>query len=266
MHKHTKLTPPLRKQIYDRWCKDRLSHRKLAREYHVDKNIIGTVLERGRLNDFSVHDSANRRYRTVEYGLRRLAKTEEVVAKRLERSGRRYEKAMPGEMVHGDTKRLPYIDGEVKETAREVLFVVIDDCTRWLVADILPDKTQWSAAVFLKVAIPRFPFPVECHYSDNGKEYRGTDGHAFMETCTDLGMEQKFTKVKHPWTNGKAERIIRTLLAEWFRKNRFRSREERRRSLYQFVDWYNHERQHLGIGGRTPAQKLRSLLPGGDNA
>jgi len=266
MHKHTKLTPRVRKQIYQQWCSGGWSLRSLGREYHVDKNVIGTIVERGRLSDFSVHDSTNHKYRTIEYGLKRLSETEATIARRLALRKMRYERSIPGELVHGDTKRLPYIDGETKRSKREVLFVGIDDCTRYLAADILPDKTQWSAAVFLKVMVPRLPFVVECHYSDNGREYRGTDEHAFMQACDDLGIAQAFTKVKHPWTNGKAERVIRTLLEEWFRKNRFTSREERRRSLYRFVDWYNHHRPHRGINGFTPIQKLRLIQPGGENA
>ncbi|OGH70640.1 MAG: hypothetical protein A3C90_01810 [Candidatus Magasanikbacteria bacterium RIFCSPHIGHO2_02_FULL_51_14] len=266
MHKHTRLTPPLRKEVYRKWCQGGWSYRSLGKAYHVDKNVVAVVVERGRLNDFSVHDSTNSRFRTIEYGLKRLAKTEAAIGKRLARTANRYERSVPGELVHGDTKRLPYIDGEHKGIKREALFVAIDDCTRYLAADILPDKTQWSAAIFLKVAVPRMPFPVECHYSDNGKEYRGTDEHAFMQACDDLGIEQGFTKVRHPWTNGKAERVIRTLLTEWFRKNRFTSRDERRRSLYRYVDWYNHCRPHHGIQKQTPVQKLTALLISGENA
>ena len=266
MHKSTKLTPVLRKEIYEKWKKQRVSFRNLGQDYHVDKNIISKIIVRARLNDFSVHNSENHRFRTIEFGLKRLSKTKMYLEKHLRPNPNRYERSVPGELFHGDTKRLPYIDGESKETKREVLFVGIDDCTRILAADILPDKTQWSAAIFLKVTVQHLPFTIETHYSDNGTEYRGTDGHAFMETCDDLHIQQKFTKVRHPWTNGKAERVIRTLLTEWFRVNRFTSRDERRASLYAYVDWYNHARQHLGINKLTPVEKLRSLLPGGDNA
>jgi transposase InsO family protein len=266
MHKHTKLSPKLREEVYAKWCQTGRSFRSLGKEYHVDKNVIGTVIERGRKRDFSVHDSTNHRYRKVEFGIKKLAKAEEKVRRKLEKKIRRYEKHIPGEMIHGDTKRLPFIEGENKRTKREVLYVAIDDCTRFLAADILPDKTQWSSAVFLKVSLERFPFAVECHYSDNGKEYRGKDEHAFVALCDELGIERRYTKVKHPWTNGKAERVVRTLLSQWFRKNKFTSYEQRRKSLYRFVEYYNHQRKHLGIGGKTPVEKLRSLLENGDNA
>ena len=64
MHQHTKLTPPLRKEIFEKWKagKGVLSLRILAAEYHVDKRVIGRVIERGRRGDFSVHTSTNHRY------------------------------------------------------------------------------------------------------------------------------------------------------------------------------------------------------------
>jgi len=51
-------------------------------------------------------------------------------------------------------------------------------------------------------------------------------------------------------------------MEEWCRKTRFRTREERRRSLQEYVFWYNHERPHQGIGKLTPVQKIASFLAG----
>lgn len=272
MHKSTKLTPTLRREVYDQWINHTRSLRDLARSYHVDKHVISRVLARGKLKDFSVHDSTNRRYRTIEFGIKRLAVTERWLAKRdaLKKALHltRYEKSIPGEMVHGDTKRLPNIPGLHTHRIsphREVLFVAIDDATRFLVADILPDKTMWSASLFLETTFLRLPFKTECYYSDNGGEYKGNKSHAVSALCTRMGIMQRFTKPRHPWTNGKAERVIRTLLTEWYRKTTFTSYEQRRQSLYAFVEQYNHHRTHMGLHGLTPMQRLTSLL-GGDNA
>lgn len=70
MHKHTKIPPALRKEVYERWTKGQ-SQRSLADEYHVDKRVIHRIVVRGRLDDFSVHNSTNHRYRTIEYGLKK---------------------------------------------------------------------------------------------------------------------------------------------------------------------------------------------------
>ncbi len=264
MHKYTKLTPTLRKEVYAKWCSGTYSFRQLGRQYHVDKNIIALAIRRGRLGDFSVHDSTNHRFRTIEYGLKRLTKAADRVERRLARQRiPRYERTVPGELVHGDTKRLVKLTGQHRG---EVLFVAIDDCTRWLVADIYPDKTMWSSATFLEMVIVRVPFFIEKHYSDNGGEYKGARDHVFVAACVRNGIQQGFTKPNHPWTNGKAERVIRTI-NEWMRSTYFASPEHRRQALYRFVDWYNHERLHMGIHNITPAEKLALSTQGsGDNA
>lgn len=272
MHKGTKLAPKTRTIIYQDWCRNRGSFRSLGRRFHVDKNIIKIVVVRGRLGDFSVHDSGNKRYRSIEYGLRRLARTEERVRKRLARRQRRgiwVDRGVPGELVHADTKRLPYATDQKKGlgiSARETLFVLVDDASRWLYADILPDKTGECAALVLETAALRLPFLIGCHYSDNGGEYKGGLTHPVQTLCLQLGIVRKFTKVRHPWTNGKAERVIRTLLEEWLIYTRSMTKDERRRSLYQYIDRYNHDRTHRSLHGLTPAQKLISCLEGGDNA
>jgi transposase InsO family protein len=269
MHKYTKLTPSTRQELYHRWCKGGGSIRSLATSYHVDKHVVSRVILRGRLGDFTVHDSTNHRFRTLEYGLKRLSKVEAIVQKRLDRHMvHRYERTIPGELLHGDTKRLPPITGlPGRLLRREVLFVAIDDASRFLMADIMPDKTSWSASLFMENTLLRLPFTVECHYSDNGGEYKGGQDHVFRALCTRFGIEQRFTKPYHPWTNGKAERVIRTLLTEWLRPQHFTSYDERRTALYQFVDYYNHQRPHMGINNLTPFQRLTALIDkSGDNA
>ena len=62
MHIGTKLTPLLRKEVYKKWRKEKLSQRELASQYHVDKRVIGRIIERGKKGDFSVHTSTNSKY------------------------------------------------------------------------------------------------------------------------------------------------------------------------------------------------------------
>ncbi len=59
-----------------------------------------------------------------------------------------------------------------------------------------------------------------------------------------------------PQTNGKAERFIRTLQAEWAYVRRYRSNPERMRMLDRWLDHYNRTRPHGGIGGSVPASRL----------
>jgi len=276
MHKNTKLTPSLRRDIYQKWSRGSISLRVLAKQYHVDKNIIKTVALRGKIGDFTVHDSTNHRYRTIEYGLKRLSYVEQQVGKKLakrEKRANRYERKIPGEMVHGDTKRFPniYRPDKFRQTVIKapVLYIAIDDHSRFLTADILPDKTMWSSAIFFESSALRMPFSIDMYYTDNGGEYKGNETHALVSTCARLGIQQRYTKPNHPWTNGKAERVIQTITKEWFNKykHQFTSLEVMKQSLYEYVDQYNHERPHQSLNNLTPVQRLAQYYhQSGDNA
>jgi len=108
-------------------------------------------LHRGRKNDFTIHSSANKRFRCLKYGIKRLSKIEKKTEERLKKQARRYNKKYPGEMIHFDTKRLPVIKGESPGNNREYLFVAIDDFSKKPFCAILPDKTQYNAKNFLEM-------------------------------------------------------------------------------------------------------------------
>lgn len=263
MHKSSKITPVCRREIYVLWLKGKKVS-VLAREFHVTRRVIYTILKRARLKDFSIHKSTNERFKKAFYGLRRLSKSEKKILGRLAKEANRYEKDYPGEMVHFDSKKLSRVENDDKSLKRESLFVAIDDYSRELFADILPDKSQESSSVFLETVIELAPYEIECAYSDNGTEFKGTEAHDFVWVCDHNGIEQKFTRVGRPQTNGKAERVIRTILEKWLREHTFYSREKRRRSLQQFVRYYNQEKPHSALKLNrvklTPHQVIRNYV------
>jgi len=257
MHQNTKLLPYQRREAYRRWRDgDRVSD--LARHYRVSRKTLYAVFAKAKLGVFENYSSKNLRYRTIEYGLKRLSKVEKALAKKLAKRElrlRRYVKARPGEMVHTDSSMLPLIPGEAMVTPREYLYVFIDDCSRTLFADILPDQTSYSAAIALSEALTMLPFKVERIYSDNGKEFKG----AFKQLCRQHRLPQGFTRPYRPQTNGKAERVIKTV-KDSLRKHHFTSREERRRILYALVRHYNHLRPHQSLGGISPFDWLEKYI------
>lgn len=269
MHKNSKLFRFQKEKIHESWVQGtKIS--QLAREHHVSRPTIYKVIGRARQGIFTQCTSKNRRFCTVEYGLKRLRKTELLVMKqRLKREKRlnRYEKTYPGELIHLDTKRLPLLRGEGKMDRREYLFVAIDDHSRWLYADIFPDKTSYSAAIFIDEMNQSLPFHMHALYSDNGSEYKGSVSHPVVSWCKKHHVSQYYTKVKHPWTNGKAERVIQTLMKEWHSHTRcnHNNREQRRRYLYAFVNWYNQNRFHQSLNS-TPLQRLQLFLQTVNNA
>jgi transposase InsO family protein len=260
IHKKTRLTPERRKELVsERYQGARIID--LCRRYGVSAPTVYKVIRRGRLNDFSVHRSTNQRFRCLQYGLKRLAKVEKEVEERLKKQAKRYNKKFPGEMVHVDTKRLPLLKGEASQGDHDYLFVAIDDYSRELYAAIQPDRTQFSSERFLTQLLDECPYTIEQIYSDNGLEYRGNlNTHAFMKLCQANRIEQRFTKVKHPYTNGKAERVIRTIMDMWHRKTRFKSRAHRQTELIRFVNWYNTVKPHKSLNNQTPLEYLTNYF------
>ncbi len=125
MHKNTKLLPRQRMEIYRRWV---LGEKiiNLAKHWKVSRQTIYKIIRLGKYDIFKNRNSMNERYRNLYWGLRRLSKTERKLGgkiARLDHRLKRYEKAMPGEMVHVDTKRLPLLRGEGVIQPREYLFV-----------------------------------------------------------------------------------------------------------------------------------------------
>lgn len=257
IHKRTKLTPLQRKQLAEDYFKHHTRICDLKKRYLVSAPTIYKILHRSRDKDYSIHRSENKRFRCLEYGIKRLSKIEKITEEKLKREAKRYNKQYPGEMMHVDTKRLPILKGETPRETHEYLFVGIDDFSRELYAAILPDKTQYSSEKFLKQVIRECPYTIEQVYSDNGTEYRGDrENHAFMKLCGENKIEQRFTKVKTPQTNGKAERVIRTLLEMWHERTLFKNRLHRKLELIRFVNFYNTVKPHKGIDGMTPMEKL----------
>lgn len=258
IHKNTKLLPYQRREVYRRWRQGE-SVTDLAKHYGVSRKTLYEVFKKAKQGIFVNYSSKNMRYRTLEYGLKRLSKIEKKLTKKRKKRERRlnrYQKEYPGEMVHTDSSVLPLLRGESVVTPREYLYVYIDDYSRFLFADILPDQTSWSAAITLDEAIVMMPFEIQVMYSDNGKEFKG----AFRSLCTQEGITQKFTRPYRPQTNGKAERVIKTIKEELLRGRSHTTREERRRHLYAFVRYYNHVRKHQSLGNVSPIAYLESYI------
>jgi len=261
IHKSTRLTPIQRREIADRYFHKNVRIATLARDYRVSRNTIYHILHRARVKDYTVHKSVNKRYRCLQYGIKRLAKIEAALEKKLKQQALRYHKNYPGEMLHSDNMELPMLEGEKHVDKPETLYVAIDDFSRELYAAILPDSTQYASATFLAQVLEECPYTIETWYTDNGTEYKGNPRkHKFMRLCQENGIKQSFTRPHTPRTNGKAERVIRTIQDMWLKKTRFASRVHRKQELIRFVNFYNTVKPHKGIDNLTPMEKLISYF------
>ena len=261
LHKNTRVTPYARQQIWQLHQTGQWSKSALAIRFHVSRPTIHNIINQARLQVFVPAASTNKRFQTIQFGLKRLAKVEQSIQDRLKREARRYHKSYPGEMLHVDTKRLPAIKGELATAPRQYLFVGIDDYSRELYAAILPDKSQHSATAFLTdTLLAQCPYQIDCVYSDNGTEYKGTESHLFVATLKAQRINQKFTRVARPQTNGKAERVIRTLIEMWHQKHVIKDAQHRQVELVRFINFYNTVKPHKGLNNATPYEILMTYF------
>ena len=179
----------------------------------------------------------------------------------------RYERPMPGELIHIDVKKLGRIgrpghrvNGDRATRSRgigwEYVHVCIDDCTRLAYVEVLDDERKETVTAFLQRAVAWFAGQgviIERLMTDNGPGYRSK---LHRKACEQLEISHLFTRPYRPRTNGKAERFIRTLLSGWAYKRAYTTSAERRAALAAFLTHYNTQRPHRSLHGHTPIQRL----------
>ena len=179
----------------------------------------------------------------------------------------RYERRVPGALVHLDIKKLGRIGcvghrihGDRRRRSRgigwEYLHVAIDDATRLAYAAIYPDESAVSTTAFLATATRWFArqgVTVRAIMTDNGGGYRSA---RFRTLRWQLAQHHVWTRPYRPQTNGKAERFIRTCLDRWAYAAAYRSSLQRAAALPEWLRYYNRERPHTALGFTTPVQRL----------
>jgi transposase InsO family protein len=199
----------------------------------------------------------------------------------------RYEYAWPGEMIHVDIKKLGRIpdggghrvhgrlQGKANTRARNLaedrridrgqvrgysfIHHAIDDHSRFVYSEILPDETKETAAAFMRHALNAFAalgVKVRRVLTDNGACYRS---RTFAEVLTEAGISHKRTRPYRPQTNGKVERFNRILLEEWAYARAYSSETERQACYQDFIKHYNHSRPHTALKGASPASRVTNL-------
>jgi len=171
----------------------------------------------------------------------------------------------PGHIVGIDV----FYVGTLKGVGRIYQFTGIDTYSSYAWAKLYTDKSAVSACDFLlHVHNTRLDVPIRSVLTDNGLEFtthHPSKNHSFERLLSELGIQHRLTKVKHPWTNGACERLNRTLLEEFyqvaFRSKIYQSIDELNADLTGFIEFYNCQRSHQGkrTKGTVPARLY--LLP-----
>lgn len=179
----------------------------------------------------------------------------------------RYQRQRPGELIHLDIKKLARIvrvghriTGDRRDTVEgagwEFVHVAIDDASRIVYAEVLADERGATCAAFLHRAVAyyrKLGIAVEQLLTDNGTGYTS---HVFRHACAHERLEHLRTRPYRPCTNGKAERVIQTLMREWAYARPYRRSRDRTRALRTWLLYYNRWRPHGSLAGNPPLSRL----------
>ena len=180
---------------------------------------------------------------------------------------RRYEHALPGDLLHLDTKKLSRIvrpghrvTGNPRDSVDgagwEAAHIAIDDHSRVAFAQVMADEGKQSSIRFLRTVVACYAvLGVTIHriLTDNGPAYRSK---LFARTCAALHIKHSRTRPYTPRTNGKAERFIQTALREWAYARSYRHSAARAYALQRWLTHYNLQRPHSALGYRPPISRI----------
>jgi putative transposase len=141
------------------------------------------------------------------------------------------------------------------------LAVVLDACTRRVVGWAMADHMRAELVVdALDMALwSRRPVAGLVHHSDHGAQYTSL---AFGRRCREAEIAVSMGSVGDCFDNALAESFFATLECELVARSRWRTREEARMAVFDFIEaFYNPRRRHSALGYLSPAEYERRHHP-----
>jgi transposase InsO family protein len=166
-------------------------------------------------------------------------------------------KSYPIGFFHIDIAEVQTAEGKL------YLFVAIDRTSKFAFVQLVDKANRVTASAFLTALVKAVPYKIHTVLTDNGIQFRlpprYADGptarfvtHMFEMRCRENGIEHRFTRINHPWTNGQVERMNRTIKEATVQRYHYDSHAQLERHLNDFVDAYNFGRRLKTLKGLTP--------------
>ncbi len=160
---------------------------------------------------------------------------------------KRYQRPIPGDRIQMDTCKIA--PGIYQYTA-------VDDCSRWRVLEIYTRRTAENTLTFIDLLIEQFPFPIQRIQTDWGREFFAVK---VQEKLKVLSIKFRPNKPASPHLNGKVERSQKTDLEEFYVTADLSNFEKLRDELNAWQFFYNWQRPHDSLKGKTPCQITNEL-------
>ena len=164
--------------------------------------------------------------------------------------------------VHIDSTELKHADGKL------VMFLAIDRVSKFTYVEFHEHAGKMEGSAFLRNVVAAFPYRIHKVLTDNGmafadlpKNREGTTRrflgpHIFDRVCLEHGIEHRLTKPYHPWTNGQAERMNRTVKDATVKTFHYEDIESLKAHVLAFVTAYNFAKHLKALKWKTPFQSI----------
>jgi transposase InsO family protein len=192
----------------------------------------------------------------VRHGISRLPQDKEAASKR-----KRFAETRIG-YIHIDVCELRLAEGKL------FMFLAIDRVSKVTYVTFRDATTKMNGAAFLREVIAAFPYRIHTVLTDNGMAFadlpKNRQGptrmylgaHIFDRVCQEHGIEHRLTKPYHPWTNGQAERMNRTVKDATIKVFHYPDRDALKAHVLAFVRAYNFAKHLKALRWRTPFQAI----------
>lgn len=187
----------------------------------------------------------------VRHGISRLPKSEAASSKR-----KRFDETQIG-YIHVDSAQLRSAEGSVH------MFLAIDRVSKFAYAAFHATAAMATGAAFMRGVVQAFPYQIRKVLTDNGVAFTkkastkwDTMRHPFDRVCDEHGIEHKLTKPYHPWTNGQAERMNRTVKDATTKAFHYETEQSLRAHVLTFLSAYNFATHLKALRWRTPFQAI----------
>ena len=192
----------------------------------------------------------------TRHGISRLPRDEEKASKR-----QRFAETTIG-YVHIDVCELRLADGKL------FMFLAIDRVSKFTHVAFLDANTKMNGAAFLREVVAAFPYATQTVLTDNGMAFadlpknrtgptrRYLGAHIFDRVCHEHGIEHRLTRPYHPWTNGQAERMNRTVKDATIKAFHYPGLDALKAHVLAFITAYNFAKHLKALRWRTPFQAI----------
>jgi putative transposase len=167
--------------------------------------------------------------------------------------GRGYRAARQDRVYVADISYIPTDEGWL------YLATELDLCSHRVVGWSLSSRMSRQLVMdALEMALGRRrPGPGLIHHSDRGVQYACGD---FQRLLRRHGMKPSMSRKGDPYDNAVAESFFKTLKVELVYRRRFRTREEARAAIAEYIEvFYNGQRQHSTLGYLSPVEYEKRL-------